>query len=106
MFRKIINSEISDYEYDTYQKPQINRCAAFLEEFIIPEYVAFYLASGYFHDSIWECSFSRHFNSISDMFNHSISDKNKVIENTKKILELKYSLKIVQEEPLLEFKKI
>ena len=66
MFRKTNSEDISDNDFLKIQMPHIKLCSSFLEEFIIPEYIAFHIASGYYHSSLWGCSLTQHFNSAFD----------------------------------------
>lgn len=106
MFRKVINEEITDEELFRYGTSHIDMCNAYLEEFVIPDFVAYYIACGYYHSSLWESSFRQHFNSGADVFNLTLSDPRKVMDETIKILKVKYSLKVVNENPVLQVMEI
>ena len=107
MFRQFDGKDISDKDFAEIQMPHIKLCSKFLEEYIIPEYIAFYLASGYSHNSLWECSFMQHFNSAFDStFNHDIKNIGKLILNVTEILKNKNCLEVVQANPTLELKEI
>ncbi len=106
MFRKVIKGNISNDEYDKYGSSHSIMCSKYLEHYVIADYIAFYLANGYYHSSLWESSFMQHFNSAADMFNLSFMNKDKVIEDTKRALKIKYSLEIIEEKPILKVKEI
>ena len=72
----------------------------------MPEVIAFYIASSFSRNAMWEATFYQHYNSAKDIFNVSDNEdyesiKAKVI----KLLRMKYSLEIISEDPL-DFKKI
>lgn len=106
MFRKKTGQDISDEEFFRFQLPHIKICNKYLEEYIISDYIAFYIATGYYLDALYESSYLQHFNSAADMFNLSLENRVNVMNNTKKILEIKYLLTIVEEFPILKIKEI
>lgn len=106
MFRQRENEDMSDEEFIEFEMPHIKLCSNYIEEFLIPHYVAFYISSGYYHNILMESSFKQHFNSAIDIFNHTISNKNNVIEKVKKIMKIIYSLEIIDEEPILKVQEI
>lgn len=106
MFRKNDGEDITEEEYEKYIGPHRELTEKFLEEFIMPEYIAFYIASGYNHHALWEGTFTQHYNSAADLFNYFPEDKSFVIENVKKILRIKYSLDIIEEKPLLKLRRL
>ena len=97
--------DISDEEFEKIELPHVELCSTYAEEYLIPDYVAFYIATGYYQNALWENSIMQHFNSAADMFNVTLQNKNNAIENVKKILKLKYSLEVVEEYPILKLKK-
>ena len=106
MFRKSSDEDITEEEYEKYIGPHRELTEKFLEEFIMPEYIAFYIASGFNHHALWEGTFSQHYNSAADLFNYFPDDKTLVIDNVKKILRIKYSLEVVEEKPYLQLKRL
>ena len=106
MFRKRKKEDMSNEEFIEFEMPHIKLCSNYIEEFLIPNYVAFYISSGYYHNILTECPFKQHFNSATDVFNHTISNKNKVIAEVKRIMKFIYSLEIVEENPILKVKEI
>lgn len=72
----------------------------------MPEVIAFYIASSYSRNAMWEATFYQHYNSAKDIFNVSDDeDYDKVKAEVIKLLIMKYSLEIMSEDPL-DFKKI
>lgn len=106
MFRKVNDGNISDEEFLSYGSTHTPKCWRALEECVIPKYVAFYIAVGYYDSSLWESSFSQHFNSAIDIFNIKLKNQNKVIRETKRILKTIYSLEIVEESPILKVREL
>lgn len=105
MLRKVTGEDITKEELKSIINPFYDNYDNFVEEYIMPEVIAFYIASAFNRNAMWEASFSQHYNSASDMFNlekkHYKKIKNKVI----KLLRIKYSLEIISENPL-DFKRI
>jgi len=102
MFR-ISHGDITDKEVETILAPHMDEFSHFVYEFLAPEAIAFYLASGYRSSSVWESSFNQHINSVLDMLNQVCVTPNiyKKIKNlSKKILKMKYGLIVCNEEPL------
>lgn len=81
-----------DSFYDNYH--------TFVEEYIIPEVIAYYLANSFYRNALWEATFLQHFKSASDMFNLIIGNYEKTKAEVIKILRLKYALEIINEDPL------
>lgn len=106
MFRKRTGRDISDEEFNRLELPHIDICNKYLEEYIVSDYVAFYIATGYYQNVLFESSFSQHFNSAADMFNLTLRNKKSVMQNTKKALKIKYSLEVIEEVPILKIKEI
>ena len=106
MFHKCTDEDITTEEFENYIGPHRDLTEQFLKEFIMPEYIAFYIASGFNHYALWEGTFSQHYNSAADLFNYFPEDKTIIIENVKKILRIKYSLAIVEEEPILKLQRL
>ena len=72
----------------------------------MPEVIAFYIASSFYRNAMWEATFYQHYNSAKDIFNVSDDeDYDKVKAEVIKLLKMKYSLEIISEDPL-DFKKI
>ena len=78
----------------------------FLQDFIMPEIIAHYLATGYYQNAIYEESFDLHIRSNLNIINYTFDNidliKSKVIE----ILKIKYFLEVVEQEPVLILKEL
>ena len=106
MFRMEDGKDLTDKEFEDITYPHQLQTELFLEEYIIPEYVAFYIASGYYESAIWEGSFDILINSSADVFNYIINDKNKLKKAIIKLLRSKYSLNVISEKPTLKIEVI
>lgn len=72
----------------------------------MPEVIAFYMASSYSRNVMWEATFYQHYNSAKDTFNIcDDEDYESIKAEVFKLLRMKYSLDIISED-LLDFKKI
>ena len=91
--------DITDEEFEKIWLPFYNNFNDYMFEFVIPETVAFYLANGYSRNCLSNCPLKDHINSAIDVFN-IICDANKLLPEIKKILRIKYNLKIVKINPL------
>ena len=84
--------------YDNYHEYIIN--------YVMPEVIAFYIASSFSRNAMWEATFYQHYNSAKDTFNISDDeDYDSIKAEVIKLLRMKYSLEIISENPL-DFKKI
>ena len=72
----------------------------YLKIYIIPEVIAFYLASSFEYKSLGKHNLKNHLNSALSLFNVNI-DTNSIIPIVKQILKIKYNLKIIKENPLI-----
>ena len=78
----------------------------YLEEYVVPEVIAFYIASSFIKNAMWEATFYQHYNSAKDTFNVSDDeDYDSIKAEVIKLLRMKYSLEIICENQL-DFKKI
>lgn len=104
MIRKNVE-DISDEEFERVLKPFIDNYGEYIESYIIPEVVAYYIANSYYRNSMWKTSFIREYNTAKDLINSYCEDYEKVKAEIFKLSRVKYALIIVNEGPL-EFKKI
>ena len=105
MLRKCTDEDISDEECEKIIDPFYDNYHTFVEEYIIPDVIAYYLANSFYHNAMWEATFKQHFNSASDMFNLVSKNYKKTKAEVIKLLRLKYALEIISEDPL-DFKRI
>ena len=93
------DKDITDEEFERKWLPFFNNYSEYIQEFIIPEAVAFYLANGYIRNCLSSCPLTNHINSAIDVFNINCNI-DKILSEIKKILRIKYNLKIVKNNPL------
>ena len=105
MLRKCTDEDISDEECEKIIDPFYDNYHTFVEEYVMPEVIAYYLANSFYRNAMWEATFLQHFNSASDMFNLVSKNYKKTKTEAIKLLRLKYALEIISEDPL-DFKII
>ena len=106
MLRKCTDEDISDEECKNVIDPFYDNYDIYLEEYVVPEVIAFYIASSFIKNAMWEATFYQHYNSAKDTFNVSDDEDYESIKaEVIKLLRMKYSLEIICENPL-DFKKI
>lgn len=99
MFRKEDGKDITDEEFEELIEPFGDACYRLLHDDILPEYVAFYLATGVQMKALFSNTYKIHIGSAADVFNISYDYefvKNKVTD----LLAEKYHLRVISEEPL------
>ena len=92
--------DITDKEFEEKYLPFYNNVNDYLNKYVIPDLVAFYLANAYSRHCLSECNLINHINSAIDIFNVRC-DIDKLILSIKKILRIKYNLKIVNNNPMI-----
>lgn len=100
MLRKSTYEDISNEELETIINPFYDNYHNYVEEYVMPEVIAFYIASSFYRNAMWEATFLQHYNSASDMFNLYDEDYEKTKAEVIKLLRIKYSLEIISEDPL------
>lgn len=105
MLRKCTDEDISDKECEKVIDPFYDNYHTFVEEYVMPEVIAYYIANSFYRNAMWEATFYQHFNSASDMFNLTCKNYKKVKVEVIKLLRLKYALEIISENPL-DFRRI
>ena len=105
MLRKCTDEDISDEECEKIIDPFYDNYHTFVEEYVMPEVIAYYLANSFYRNAMWEDTFLQHFNSASDMFNLVSKNYKKTKTEVIKLLRLKYALEVISEDPL-DFKRI
>lgn len=92
--------DISDEEFKRIYLPVCINYDNYLKEFVIPDVVAFYIADNFYKKVLSKAPLYNHINSAIDAFN-VICDIDKLIPSIKKILRIKYNLKIVKDNPMI-----
>ena len=105
MLRKCTDEDMSDEEFEKVIALFYDNYDSYLEEYIIPEVIVFYIASSFYRNAMQEATFNQHFNSAFDTFNLICKNYKKMKAEVIKLLKLKYSLEIINQEPL-DFKII
>lgn len=98
MFRKTVNGDITDEDFKKILIPFNDN---FLEDYIMPEVIAFYIANSFYRDAMWKGSFKQHYNSAADIINYFDEDYEKVKVDVINLLKIKYALEIISEDPLI-----
>jgi len=80
MIRKTTNGNISDEEFNTILKPFLDNYDKYIESYIMPEVIAYYIANSYYRNAMYEGSFLQHYNSTKDLINMFGKNKEKYIE--------------------------
>ena len=105
MIRKTTNGDISDEEFNAILKTFLDNYDEYIESYIMPEVIAYYIANSYYRNAMYEGSFLQHYNSAKDLINMFGENEEKVKTEVFKLLRVKYDLSITNENPL-EIKKI
>ena len=103
MIRKTTNDDISDEEFNAILKPFLDNYDEYIKSYVIPEVIAYYIANSYYRNAMYEGSFLQHYNSAKDLIN--MFGENEVKAEVFKLLRVKYTLSITNENPL-EIKKL
>lgn len=99
MLRKETKEDISEEVFNKIIKPFIDNYDEYIESYDMPEIIAYYIANGYYRNYLSNCSFIQHYNSTKNMLNFVSEDYEKVISEIFKLLRIKYSLIILNENP-------
>lgn len=99
MFRKEDGKDITDEEFEELIEPFGDACYRLLHDDILPEYVAFYLATGVRMKALFSNTYKIHINSAADSFNIKY-DYEFVKSKVTALLAEKYHLRVISEEPL------
>ena len=91
---------IKDEDIEKVIKPFDDSYNEFLEEYIMPEVIAYYIANSFYRNAMWESSFRQHYNSAADIINFFDEDYDKVKLEVIKLLRIKYALEVTNENPL------
>ena len=92
--------DITDKEFARIYLPVCINYDKYLKEFVIPDVVAFYIADSFYKKALSKAPLCNHINSAIDVFNVRC-DIDKLIPSIKKILRIKYNLKIVKYNPMI-----
>ena len=102
MIRKCTDEDISDEELDKVINPFYDNYHEYVITYVVPEVIAFYIASSYSRNAMWESTFYQHYNSAKDIFNVSDDEEyDKIKTEVIKLLKIKHYLEIISEDPLI-----
>lgn len=93
-------SDITDKEFEKLYLPFYNNVNNYLNKYVIPDLVAFYIADNYYKKVLSKASLYNHINSVIDIFNVRC-DISRLIPKVKRILKIKYNLIIVKNNPMI-----
>ena len=69
MLRKCTDEDISDEELEKVINPFYDNYHEYIITYVMPEVIAFYIASSFSRNAMWEATFYQHYNSAKDIFN-------------------------------------
>lgn len=101
MFRNDDMKKISDKDFKKIVTPHVELFDSYMQEFVVPEVCAFYIATGYRLNAIWENNFDTLISTVLSMLTDQDFDMEVIKNNIKKIFIIKYNLKIIEENPLI-----
>ena len=101
MFLKHLDRDFTKDEIQNILNPHYKIVSKYLEEYVIPEVISFYIATGYYHSYVYEENFNIHIKSIlGELFNYEVKYLYFIKRKVKSILKVKYNLKVISERPL------
>ena len=95
----MIRDDISEYEYKKHYEPFLDNYNDYLDNYIIPDVVAFYIANSYYRKCLCNAKYIYHINSALSLFNYECNVK-RLIPQIEKVLKIKYNLIIKKTNPL------
>ncbi len=98
MFRT--DFDISDDDFIKVVEPHNKAIDEYLRDNVVYEFVAFYLATGYKLNALWESSLLAHYNGALESLCGVTFKNRKEFDKIKSILKNKYNLIVINEEPL------
>ena len=105
MIRPETGKNITEEDFNTVLKPFIDNYDKYLESYVLPELIAYYMANAYYRNAMYETTWIQEFNSARDILNIETIDDEKVSAEVKKLLRIKYALEVISYNPL-DFKRI
>lgn len=103
MFRTDFN--ISDDDFVKAVEPHNKAIDEYLRKNVVYDFIAYYIASGYKMDALWESSLLAHYNGALESMCGVTFRNEKEFGEIKRILKKKYKLIVVNEEPLQVIEK-
>lgn len=90
MIRPETGKDITDEEFIKVLKPFVDNYDEYIESYIMPEVIAFYIASSFSRNAMWEATFYQHYNSAKDMLNLFNEDYKIVKTKVFELLKISY----------------
>lgn len=106
MFLTDNDRNLSDDDWERITDVHRQHFYLYLEEFVAPEMIAHYIATGYYQSAVYEESFDLHVRTNLYNINYSFDNIDLIKFKVKEILLIKYFLLVVQEEPVLIVKEL
>ena len=100
ILKEYIYCDITDEEFEKIYLPVCINYDNYLKKFVIPYVVAFYIADSFYKKVLSKAPLYNHINSAIDVFNVRC-DIDKLIPSIKKILRIKYNLRIAKDNQLI-----
>ena len=94
------HEDITNSEFESIMLPFDNNLYEFIAKYVIPDYVAFYIASVHRSNALCDASFLQHFNTAIECLFFDEDNIGKVTDEILEILKVKYSLSITDGYPM------
>ena len=105
MIRPKTGEDITDEEFIKVLKPFVDNYDEYLESYILPEVISYYIVNAYYRNVMYETTWIQEFNSARDILNIVEIDTARVSAKVKKLLRIKSALEVISKNPL-DLKKI
>ena len=80
MIRPETGEDITEEEFNTVLKPFIDNYDEYLESYVLPELIAYYMANAYYRNAMYETTWIQEFNSARDILNiETIDDESSYV---------------------------
>ncbi|MCR4580958.1 MAG: hypothetical protein K5666_00400 [Bacilli bacterium] len=106
MLLKEDGKDITKQQFEEIISPRLDKNNRYVEEILMPDYIAFYIATAYYDSSEWENSYRVYINSACTIFNCEIKNFNRLKSKVKELLKTRYSLLIIEETPILKVEEL
>lgn len=90
MLRKCTDEDISDEECKKVIDPFYENYESYLEEYVMPEIIAYYIANAFYRNSMYSGTFNQHYNFAKDMLNLFNEDYKIVKTKVFELLKISY----------------
>ena len=83
MIRPETGEDITEEEFNTILKTFIDNYDEYLESYVLPELIAYYMTNAYYRNAMYETTWIQEFNSTRDILNIETIDDEKVSAEVK-----------------------